>query len=260
MNRRIGLIALAIVLALIGTFAVYSYAHHADQRALDKTRSATVLYAKKPIPAGTKWGDVVKGGFVAQENLPVQSAPSTALQNDNVSIPLGQVATADVASGQVVIREMFAQKVVATGALAIPKGLIAVSVKLPSNADVAGFVINGSEVAIYLTSKVTKLGSGSPILAGGTDAFVTKVLVPRATVLATSAGAPTSVNGAKAANTSNDNLLVTLALPQKDVERLVLAQQVGSLYLGLLSETSVSKPDGGTTNVMITNPVPIFLN
>jgi pilus assembly protein CpaB len=267
MNRRIGLIALALVLAIIGTFAVYAYANNADKRALSKTRSATVLYAKKPIPVGTTWGDAVKNGFLAKEKLPVSAAPSTAIQSTDASIPLSLVATADIASGQVVIREMFGEKQASTGILAIPAGLMAVTVSMPANADVAGFVQSGSEVAVYATYKLGKNGGAGKAIqkslgtGGGDDLYVTKLLLPRATVIAVSQGAPSDLNGAKNATggTGSDTVKVTLAVAQKDAERLILSQQIGQLYFGLLSKTSSSSESGGTLNLIITRPNPIFV-
>ena len=49
MNRRIVLIAVAVVLALFGTFAVYSYAHNADERAVAGGRAVKVLVATKRV-------------------------------------------------------------------------------------------------------------------------------------------------------------------------------------------------------------------
>jgi len=54
-------------------------------------------------------------------------------------------------------------------------------------------------------------------------------------------------------------VLVTLALTQAEAERIILAQQVGQLYLGLLSNTSVTAADGGVTNVAAFKPAPIFV-
>src|SRR5579863_257837 len=115
MNRRIGLIALAVVLAVVGTFAVYSYAHNADKRAVAKTRSAQVLYTQKQVPVGTTWGDAVKGGYFVQQRVPINSVPTNAVQDTNASIPLDQVATYTLASGQIVVRTMFGDKTATTG-------------------------------------------------------------------------------------------------------------------------------------------------
>jgi pilus assembly protein CpaB len=263
MNRRIGLIVLAIVLALVGTVAVYSYAHNADKRAVDATRSASVLYANKKIPSGTSWGDAVKGDYFTQEKVPVDAAPSTAVTDTAESIPLAEVATADISSGQIVVRPMFGAKTAATGILAIPKGKMAVSVTLPANADAAGFVQSGSQVAIYSTFKLDK-GQSSTLpkggaTGGGTDLYATKLLLPRVDVIATSQDAPSDLNGGKPSNnTSTTNVLVTVALTQADAERMILAQQIGQLYLALLSDSSVTAADGGVLNSAVFQPTPIF--
>ena len=262
MNRRIGLIALAVVLAIVGTFAVYSYAHNADKRAVAKTRSAQVLYTQKQLPVGTTWGDAVKGGYFIQQRVPIDSVPTNAVQDTNASIPLDQVATFTIASGQIVVRPMFGDKTATTGILPIPKGMLAVSVNLPANADVAGFVQNGSEVAIFVTFKVV-FPAGSAAAAattGGADVYVTKLLLPRVTVVAASQNAPSDLNGAKnATSTSNGNVLVTLAVSQRDAERMILAQQTGTLYLGLLSSTSVTGQGPGVYNTVDLRPAPVFL-
>lgn len=262
MNRRIGLIALAVVLALIGTLAVYSYAHNADKRAVDATRSAKVVYATKQIPAGTSWGEAIKGDYFTQEKVPVDAAPSTAVADTHVSIPLDEVATADIKPGQIVVRQMFGEKSATTGILAIPKGKMAVSITLPANADVAGFVQSGSQIAIFHTFKIGK-GKDSSLpqvdLGGGTDLYGTKLLLPRVDVIATSQDAPSDLNGGSSKNNnSTTNVLVTLALSQSDAERMILAQQTGELYLALLSDSSVTALDGGVLNLVKFEPTPIY--
>jgi pilus assembly protein CpaB len=261
MNRRIGLIALAVVLAHVGTVAVYSYAHNADKRAVEATRSAKVIFAKKQIPAGTTWGDAIKGDYFAEEKVPVNSAPSIAIASTRTSIPLDEVATADIAAGQIVVRPMFGQKSATTGILAVPKGKMALAVTLPANADVAGFVQSGSQVAIFATFKLGK-GKNSKLNAvdtgGGTDLYATKLLLSRVDVIATSQDAPSDLNGGKNGNNSTTNVLVTLAVAQGEAERMILAQQIGQLYLALLSDSSVTAPDGGVLNAAIFKPTPIF--
>ena len=136
---------------------------------------------------------------------------------------------------------------------------------MASNADVAGFVQNGSEVAIFTTFKLApvKTSAGTPAAskaAVGTDLYATKLLFARVGVIATSQAPPGDLNGGKGtANGTGNGVLLTLALSQADAERLILAQQVGQLYLGLLSDNSVTAPDGGVTNVAAFKPAPIFV-
>lgn len=262
MKRRIGLVSAAVVLALIGTIAVYSYGRKADQRAAVGSRAVTVLVAAKQVPAGTSWADVVKGHFAKVERLPADAAPSSALASvANAGIGSNAVTQGDIASGQILLRESFGSAVPQTGALALPAGMIAVTVSLPSNADVAGFVGPKSQVIIFHSAQVTKVGTSGQSVTGQ-QPTITKTLVPRATVLATSQAAPTSTTGAATANaasaSANGSVLVTLALSQLDAQRVILGQKIGDLYLGLLSGASrVSGSDPGVLNVGVLRPVPI---
>jgi pilus assembly protein CpaB len=262
MNRRIGLIALAVVLALIGTFAVYSYAHNADKRAVAATRHVQVVMADKAVPAGTSWADALKGHYLSQQNVPVNSKPDRAVGSLDVSIPTSEVATAQIAAGQIVVRQMFGKPSSATGILAIPKGKLAISVSLSDDADVAGFVQPSSQVAIFMTAKLSKTSTTTTqgALGDNADLYISKLLLPRTTVLATSQVAPSDLEKAGAGSSnSNGKELLTLAVTQQEAQQIILAQQTGQLYLGLLSDSSVTAPDGGDINVGLFKPTPIFV-
>src|SRR3954466_1767705 len=128
MNRRIVLIAVAVVLALFGTFAVYGYARNADERAVAGGRAVKVLIATKRVAAGTTWADAVKSGNLTVQNMPAASTPQSALSGLDAGISQNSVAQSDIAPGQVVLREAFGAVTSDTGVLAIPKGLIAITV------------------------------------------------------------------------------------------------------------------------------------
>lgn len=261
MNRRIALVALAILLALSGTAAVYAYVKGADQRALHKTTATRVVIVQKEIPAGTKWSDVAKGGYTVVDNVPSTAAPALAINGLDAAIGADEVATANIAAGQLVVRPMFGQQQAVTGALPIPKGKIAVSVTMGSNAEVAGYIQPQSEVAVFVTYKLSKdaaarvTGNG----AVGSDLSMTKLLLARSTVIATSAAAPTDVAPKAGADAGAGSVLLTLALDQQDAQKLILAQQTGQLYMGLLSDSSVVTDDPGVTNAGVANPAPIFV-
>lgn len=260
MNRRIVLIALAIVLALVGTFAVYTYAKSADNRAVADTRTTSVLITTKRIPAGTSWTDAVKGGYLTSEHLPAGSAPSSALSSvAQAAIGKHAVAAADIAPGQIVLRQAFGTATPKTGALSIPKGDIAISVSLGSDSNVANYVAPGSEVIVFVTAKIK--GNELTTLSGPGNEYVNRTVVPRAKVLATSTAPTTDVAGATGGTGTGDNTtLVTLALSQSDAQRVVLQQQIGQLYLGLLSASSKVGMDGGVRNVGTFKPVPTWVN
>jgi pilus assembly protein CpaB len=259
MNRRIVLIAVAVVLALFGTFAVYSYAHNADERAVAGGRAVKVLIATKRVTAGTSWSDAVKSGNLSVQNVPASSAPQSALSGLDEGIAQTAVAQSDIAPGQVVLREAFGAAASQTGVLGIPAGEIAITVSLGSDTDVAGFVGPHSEVIVFVTGQLSKSNTKKNQMIGS-QPTLTRAVVPRATVIATSAAPPTNLVGKASTDgaASVGTVLVTLALSQTDAERVVLAQKVGQLTLGLLSSTSKVTQDGGQDNTATIPTAPIW--
>jgi pilus assembly protein CpaB len=203
----------------------------------------------------------VKKRYLRSETMPATSAPSSALAGvADAAIGSNAVAESDIAPGQIVLREAFGTEAAKTGALTIPKGLIALSVQLSLPGDVAGYVVPGSQVIIFLTSK---LDTKDPKLklSNGDDLTITKTLMPRVNVLATTSAPATAAAGATTnADGGATNLILTLAVSQQDAERLVNSQKVGELYLGLLSSGSkVAASDPGVVNAGIFRPVPVFV-
>lgn len=254
MKRRPILIALAVLLALIGTGAVYVYVHSADSRAVNGLKATTVLVATKQIPVGTPWSAIASGGYVSTESVPVSAAPATALSSTSANVTPTNVATYSIAPGQIVVREAFGKQPAAVGPLSIPGTLQAITISVPANADVAGYVQQGSEVAVYSINQITKSAINNQL--GGTP-YISKLLLPRVKVIAVSAAAPSSTNGT--GSVSAGTVLVTLALTQQQAERTVLAQKIGDLYLALLTDASVSNDgDGGILGAGIVVPNLLF--
>jgi pilus assembly protein CpaB len=262
MKRRIVLVAVAVVLALFGTVAVYGYAHSADQRAIAGGRAVKVVIAKDRVAAGTSWKDAVSAGSLSVQNMPAASAPSSALTGLDAGIAGDSVAQSDIAPGQPVLRQAFGPAIAQTGVLAIPKGLIAITVSLDNPADVAGYVGPRSQVIIFVTAPLKTKKNNED--TSGDTLTVTRTVVPRAEVIATSQAAPTNVDGQTASNgasTSNTggSVLVTLALPQHDAERVINQQNIGQLSLGLLSASSKVAMDGGYVNAGVFHTSPIWV-
>jgi pilus assembly protein CpaB len=199
-----------------------------------------VLVAVHEVPAGTTWNDAVKGNYFQVQNVPVNSAPSLALSSTDASIPLDEVAAASIASGQIVLRPMFAEKTSAIGVLPIPAKDIAVSFSISGPAAVAGFIQPQSDVAVFVTYKLA--ANAGAANNNGANGSATKLLFPRILVLATAQAAPGTLNAANGGGGQ-----VTLALTQSQAEQLILASSTAQLYLGLLSDTSVTNVDTGVT-------------
>jgi pilus assembly protein CpaB len=260
MNRRIVLIGVAVVLALFGTFAVYGYAHSADQRAVADGRAVQVVVATKRVAAGTTWKSAA--GSLSVQKVPASAAPQDSLSSLDAGISASSVAQSDIAPGQLVLREAFGAAVAQTGVLAIPQGKIAISVSLGSDADVAGFVGPRSQVAIFVTAPLKVIGKSASQDTTGDALTVTRTVVTHAEVIATSQTAPTNVDGQTAAQTtptSGGSVLVTIALSQADAERVINMNKVGQLTLGLLSASSRVTQDGGYVNAGAFHTAPIWV-
>ncbi|MDQ1729874.1 MAG: pilus assembly protein CpaB [Pseudonocardiales bacterium] len=255
MNRRILMIAAAVILALLGTGAVYSYVKNADTRALAGKQAVNVLITVKRIPAGTTASDVRSGGYTRTDHLPSDATPQGSVSVIDTAWD-SQVTTTDVQPGQVVLRAMFGTKQPTTSGLAIPGKMVAVSIKLSTDGDVAGYVQPGSQIAIFDTFILLD-GKGVPSgnKTGGdkNDNWATKLLLPRVDVLAVSQSAPqgTKGNGSSPVTSTDPStamLLVTVAVSQQDAERLIHVARTGMPYAALLSNDSLIAPGPGVDN------------
>jgi pilus assembly protein CpaB len=247
MNRRLLMVALAVMLALVGTGAVYLYAKQADSRAVAGSKAADVLIVQKQIPAGTPVRTIMTGGYLLSDHVPATSAPSSAITTISAE-QADLVATSDMQPGQIVLRQSFGTLVPTTSGLVIPNGMLAVSFSVATPADVAGYVQPGSQVAIFDTYTPPAQAGAA---ADATANKATKLLLSRVQVLAVSAGAPKSTDKA----VGNPTLLVTAALNQADAERLIHEQSTGSMYLALLSQTSKTGPSPGVDTLGKLGPV-----
>jgi pilus assembly protein CpaB len=263
MKRRALLVALAVVLAIAGTIGVYAYAKSADKRAVANGQGISVLVATKRVSAGTSWQDAVRSGSLSVQNMPKAATPSQALTGLDAGIAQDAVAQSEIAPGTPVLREVFGPATSQTGVLAIPKGKIAITVSLSADADVAGYIAPRSQVIVFVTAPLKLKDGSKSATTTGDDLMVTRTVVPKATVIATSQASPTSLvaDGSNSSTTSGGSVMITLAFMQHDAERVINAQKVGQLTLGLLSAESVVAQDGGVVNAgAFDHTTPIWVN
>lgn len=239
MNRRIALLIAALVIASLGTGLVYAYVKSADDRALEAQAPVTVLVAKLPIAAGTRVQDAANAGSFEAQAFPASAVVPGALSS--VDVLAESVAVTPIFPGQQIISAMFGTNDTASNVagLSLPPGKVAVTVQFGDPQRVAGFVVPGSDVVVFFSAK-----------AGGSESLpeLTRVLIPRARVVAagpTTLSPPTDVTQANAE--VFPKALLTLALDQKDAEKIIFASDKGTLYLGLLNGASQIAPGAGIT-------------
>ena len=262
MSRRITAISAALVLALLGTLLVVVYVGRADARALDGVATVTVLVAKEPIAKGQTVKSAKDAGLITTEILPRKTVPAAALAElQTADDPL--VFASDVTQGEILQRPRLVAKVEEPDRLVIPAGKMAVTVSLPDPARVANFVTVGSDIAVFDSYNVFEGNEGSRWTPSGdhlSDEFeknkATRVLLPRVKVLAVgnsftpeppkaTEGGDAAAGAAPAGDVTHT--LLTLAVDQREAEKLIHGTQTGTLYLGLLDTYEV-KPGPGVDN------------
>lgn len=242
--RRVGLLLVAVVLAVFGTGLVYAYASGADSRAMAGQRPVEVLVVVGSVPAQMSASKAVAEGLLEVRSLPRRAVPEGAVSD--VEELEGRVAASELFVGEVVLPGRFVDPSV-SGALSIPPGMLAVSVELTDPGRVAGFVVPGSEVAIFDTFDLPKDPGAAEVEQA------TRLLLPRVKVLA---AGPTSVRSSAAQpqeeapveETPVATSVLTVAVDQAGAEKLVHATQTGAVSFGLLTSNSTTGPSAGVDN------------
>jgi pilus assembly protein CpaB len=254
MKRRGLTITLAVLLAVIGTAGVLVYVKHANARALAGQRAVTVVIAKSLIPSGTSAGDAQDQGLLETETLPAASVPADALTAVTPAVS-ALVTDADLQPGQLLLRPMLVTAAQVTDGLAIPSGMVAVSILFCVPEAVAGNLHAGSQVAVFDTvvkgtSNVTAQAACSgPHQSVSGDTAQTKLILPKVTVLSVGSSSASGQGGSQSGgalggsssssgSSTQNSELVTVAVSQNDAERVIALTEDGLPYLALVNASS----------------------
>lgn len=248
MTRRSLILVLAIVIGLVGAGAVTLYVSKADSRAQANEAQQTVLVANKFIAAGTAVDVAQHDGLLGPREMASKDVPPEAITSTASVAKLS--ALGDIYPGQPLVRGMFGETTAATGKLTLPADKMAMSVELTDPERVAGFVVPGSEVAIFATLKLTQ---------GGQDMDFTRLLLPKVEVLGIGQESLRTVNNPQSSSSPSPDqqdkvpvTVLTVAVDEEQAQKLAHAAQVGKLYFALLSSTSaVASPAPPVDNAVI---------
>jgi pilus assembly protein CpaB len=253
MDRRKLLMMLAVLVALAGTALVFLYVKGADSRAGNKYSSVAVLQATQNIAAGEPYDTALAAGKISLQQIPQTVVDANAGSETSTEALKGKIASVPVLAGQVIVAGQFGSTVVApTTSLNIPKGMIAISVNLTDPDRVAGNIQNGSQVAIFVTGTLTG-GAGA---STNPDAAVqsTKLLLPKVTVLNVGSPVPISTTTTDQTGTQTTETLprtlLTIAVTQKDAQKVIVASKALDLTFGLLTDKS-QVHSGPATSILI---------
>lgn len=245
MSRRIIAITVAIALATLGTVGGLVLVLSAEDRAQSQISDPiTVAVAAQRIPVGTTGERIRKEEMVRLVTMPRSTVPADVI--DGIGPDLDKlVVTSTIASGQLLLRANFGTRSAMNTGLALPEGMMAVTVATGAPEQVAGYVQTGSEIAIFVTYRKIEPDGDQ------TNIERTQVLLPRVPVLAVGTHGQNSANG-------RSSLMVTVAVNQTEAERLISAVHHGTLYLALLSDTAEVTAGAGVENTARGSGIPLF--
>jgi pilus assembly protein CpaB len=233
MGRRVLAVIAAVVVALIGVFAVVLYANGADARAVAGQQPQTVYVAAKLVPSGTTAAEAVATGLIVSTQVAAKGLPSGSLSTvDDATGKL--VALTDISPGEFVVASRFGTTPVGEKAIQVPDGQVAISLSLSDPARVGAFVTPGSHIVIYDTYVPVVAAAKTGSAAGAVGGKQTQVLLDDVLVIAVGSSSLTPPAGGEAqAQAPAAGALVTVALPPATAAKLVHGIQTGTLYAGL---------------------------
>ena len=235
MDRRRLLVLGAAVVAVLGVVLVLAYARGADARAANRFKRVDVLVATgqiapgESIDAARAAGKVGTAKVAREDLLDGAGADADALK--------GEVALVPIYPGEQLIAAKFGSSAEAAATLPIPPGKMAVSVNLTDAARVSGFLEPGSEVSVFLNGTNPQTGQ-----------TFTRLLLPRVTVLGVGSTAPvTTTTTDEQGDPTTEELprtLLTVAVDQKEAQKVLYASSNGELAFALLNGQSKVKSGG----------------
>lgn len=236
-RRRLIVLMLAIVFGGLAGWSALRLINQSSTLAAETPRAsaAQVVVAAR---------DLEVGHLLGQEDVTVVEWPSAALPEGYAqTIPdvVGRGITASVRRNEPLLDTKMADRSGRGGLpIAIPEGMRAVSVPVDEVVSVAGFVVQGTRVDLYVT--ITPPDGGDP---------VTKLVLQNVTVLAAGQEYRQDPQG----RPSTVSVLTVLVSPE-DGEKLVHAQRTGRIQLALRGMLDVRnvQTSGARVAQLLANP------
>jgi pilus assembly protein CpaB len=239
--RSKGLIlAAAALLGILAAFGAGRYLDAVRGQALAGAKPVEVLVATQDIPKGTPSDQIVSKKMAEARAIPQQYVAANAISSARAVD--GQVLAVPLSKGEQVTATRFQFSSDAGLAFEVPSGMVAISLSSDEVRGVAGLVKPGDNVAIVVSMKTNAnddntwqsrtLIAGTRVLATGS---MTSAEAPSTTTAADSGGS--GVAFARGVDTQQKTQVpstITVALSPADMERVVLAQEIGRVWLALL--------------------------
>lgn len=236
MGRRALLLVAAVLLAAVGTGALYLYV---TGRTKQVAGTVQVIVPAQPIPAGTKIDET--GSQFTRVDVPAKLATDAGYLTGAEGLA-GLLATRDLPALTPVTAGQFGETVSTGIKIPVDKDSMNIAVDLDEAARVGGFITSGSPVAVWV---IDPEGTA----AGGLHRA--RIVLPKAIVVTT--GSKVTVKNPGEADSPGDpaGSIVVLQVKQAQAAALLLAQASGDLYLTQLGGDApasaggyIQRPDG----------------
>lgn len=248
MLGRVIVLVTALLVATAGVLLVWLYTQRSVADARAELDPVVVLAVdEEPVPAGTTVRAAIEGGTIVQIDRPRDALPPGYVPPDVGADVLDLETSSMLYPGEVLIEARLQDPEEADGLKnKIGDQQLAITLPLADPNRVARFLEPGDVVAVFVTRQG---GQGGAAADEAPTTAATQLLVPEVTVIAV--GSRTTPGEVPVPGEEVDGSLVTVSVLQADAERLILAQSLGELYLGLLTEgegESAVARSGGTSS------------
>ncbi len=250
MKRRVIGLFVAVVMALVGTVLVASFVRSAEARALAGEELVDVLVVTDDVPAGATVDEV--RSRVAVERVPAKVRAVDALSDLD---PVGGLVT-EIAlrpGEQLSASRFVAPDLLTRASVAVPAGMVEVTVSLSPERAVGGALLPGDIVTLFASFDPFEIGAPSSATAGVPDTVIidgirlagdsktpsssrlleTSILVTNVQIeeLLPEVDPEESSGGRFRAPAPTGNLLITMAVSPTQAERLVFTAEHGMIWL-----------------------------
>lgn len=223
MKSRFAIVVASVIVGLVAAVVATGYVGSVRAKALADSEPREVYVTMRAATSGTSLDEMITTGAVEKKQVPSQFVAADAVsQASQVS---ERVLLYDVGAGE----QLTASKFKASGgsdvAGQVPKGMVAVSVPMDEVNGVGAALRPGDSIVVFATF------SPGP---GGVD--MTRVLLPKVVVVASSASASTQRSGSSglaAKSQGQTKQTVTIAVSPRDAEKVVFAAEKGHLWAAL---------------------------
>jgi pilus assembly protein CpaB len=177
----------AVAIGLLAAFFLFNYIKTVEDRANADAERVPVLVVREDIPKGTPGETVIQQAFVAEDKIPKEFLPATAIRDvDQIA---GKVSFNDFSANQILVDGMFVDPAISQVGVSqrLEADEVAVSVPISGANAVSGLLVPGDEVDILVR---TAIEAGQGAGSEGVTAQPSRLLYHEAMILAIGSATP----------------------------------------------------------------------